>query len=103
MRQQSVLAARQPAAGGGVSVDTRSGTVVFTVRGTLDAAAGELLEEAIIASGRVSESRRVIVDLSRVGTVTAEGRRALVLCVRVAAQAQMGLRFRFGHRDESHI
>jgi len=75
--------------------------VVLSVRGPLDAAAGELLEDAITASARVSESRCVVVDLSGVGAVTAEGRRALVACVRVAARAQIGLRFRFGRREEA--
>lgn len=97
MERNSVLTSPSSSDKSGISVDTQSDTILLSVKGWLDATSGALLEEAIVAAGGVAESRCAVVDLSRAAGVTADGRRSLVACVQLAARAQLGLRFRFGH------
>ncbi|MGH9183085.1 MAG: STAS domain-containing protein [Acidimicrobiales bacterium] len=73
----------------------RHGTVVvLTVRGRLDADAGQALVEA--ATTACVGARRLDIDLRPVESYTTEGARALVACRALAACVAEGLHYRTG-------
>ena len=99
MRRRA-LAADEPVAAGGLSVQAQADRLVLSVTGPLDAATGGLLKDAVAASGP-ADSGYVVVDLGGVSAVTTEGLRALVVCAGLAARSALELRFRFGHTKVS--
>lgn len=97
--QTSGVAGSEAARSALLRIDAGADHLVLTVQGPLDEGMGRLLHEALLVSDEVLPGSRVVVDMGDVGPVTTEGLRALVACSKLAAEADLDLRFRFGRSE----